>query len=71
MAPFKIDFWSFIGLGQQRVAPDLSSTVVDTCHWRDATFKFRSSRCLEFVVSLTVGDEDELEEDDGTMTLLS
>ena len=49
--------------------PDLSSTAVDTCTV-EMSLSVRSSRSLVFV-SLTVGDEDELEEDVGAMTSLS
>ena len=47
--------WSTSGL------PDLSSTVVDTVTG-EMSLSIRSSRS-RVLVSLTVGDEDELEED--------
>ena len=55
-------FWFFIGLDQYQVALICSSTVVRHSYWRDVTVQLRSSRS-RVLVSLTVGDEDELEED--------
>ena len=53
----------FDWLGRQRVAPDLSSTLVDT-GTGEVSLSIRSS-CSRVSLSLdvTVGDEDELEED--------
>ena len=50
--------WDWLSSGR----PDLSSTVVDTCTG-EMSLSIRSSRS-RVLVSLTLGDKDELEEDD-------